>query len=190
MEFYHIKLYVFYLIIICIIQTFYNDNKEQLKVSEDTNNYLPILPKIKFENDTLINYNLTKLFYSRELFINNNSLTESYIHFIRPINLEFNKTNKSILSENEINSLSNNFINHEINFYNFTKLCVEEKLINFSNFTTNYTPQISVILPSFNKENILMKSIRSIQNQSFKNIEIIIVDDCSSDNSKYIINIY
>lgn len=28
-----------------------------------------------------------------------------------------------------------------------------------------------------------MKSLRSIQNQSFKNIEIIIVDDCSTDNS-------
>ena len=32
-----------------------------------------------------------------------------------------------------------------------------------------------------------MKSIRSIQNQSFKNIEIIIVDDCSTDNSKNIL---
>ena len=31
-----------------------------------------------------------------------------------------------------------------------------------------------------------MKSIRSIQNQSLKNIEIIIVDDCSTDQSKYI----
>ena len=29
-----------------------------------------------------------------------------------------------------------------------------------------------------------MKSIRSIQNQSFKNIEIFIVDYCSTDNSK------
>jgi glycosyltransferase involved in cell wall biosynthesis len=39
---------------------------------------------------------------------------------------------------------------------------------------------ISVIVPSFNKEENIIKSIRSIQNQSFKNIEIIIVDDCSS----------
>ena len=33
-----------------------------------------------------------------------------------------------------------------------------------------------------------MKSIRSIQNQSFKNIEIIIVDDCSNDNSNQFYN--
>ena len=78
----------------------------------------------------------------------------------------------------------NNFKNHEINYYNFSKLCIEEKLIDFNNYSSNYKPQISVILPSFNKENVLMKSIRSIQNQSFKNIEIIIVDDCSTDNSK------
>ena len=44
-------------------------------------------------------------------------------------------------------------------------------------------PLISVIVPSYNKEDLLLSSIRSIQNQSFKNIEIIIVDDHSVDNS-------
>ena len=38
-------------------------------------------------------------------------------------------------------------------------------------------------MPSYNKKNILLKSIRIIQNQNFKNIEIIIVNDCSTDNS-------
>ena len=28
-----------------------------------------------------------------------------------------------------------------------------------------------------------MRSLRSIQNQSFKDIEIIIIDDCSTDNN-------
>ena len=44
-------------------------------------------------------------------------------------------------------------------------------------------PLISIIVLSFNKEKILLKSIRSIQNQSIKNIEIIIVDDFSTDNT-------
>ena len=42
---------------------------------------------------------------------------------------------------------------------------------------------ISIILCSYDKRDIIIKSIRSIQNQSLKNIEIIIVDDCSIDNS-------
>ena len=45
-------------------------------------------------------------------------------------------------------------------------------------------PLVSVIISSYNKENLIMKTVRSIQNQSLKNIEIIIVDDCSPDNSK------
>ena len=44
-------------------------------------------------------------------------------------------------------------------------------------------PLVSVIISSYNKENLIMKTVRSIQNQSLKNIEIIIVDDCSTDNS-------
>ena len=47
---------------------------------------------------------------------------------------------------------------------------------------------LSIIIPSFNKKNELLKSIRSIQNQNFKNIEIIIVNDCSTDNSSSVFN--
>ena len=35
---------------------------------------------------------------------------------------------------------------------------------------------------------MLLKSIRSIQNQSFKNMEIIIVNDCSTDNTEKVLN--
>ena len=66
----------------------------------------------------------------------------------------------------------------------FAKFCLEEKLIYSNKIEYDNRPLISIILPSYNKKNILMKSIRSIQNQSFKNIEIIIVNDCSTDNSK------
>ena len=39
-------------------------------------------------------------------------------------------------------------------------------------------------MATYNKEDTLMKSITNILNQSLKNIEIIIVDDCSTDNTK------
>ena len=42
----------------------------------------------------------------------------------------------------------------------------------------------------YNQGHCIHKCIRSIQNQSFKNIEIIIIDDCSLDNSTEIIESY
>ena len=74
----------------------------------------------------------------------------------------------------------------QIHFLRFIQLCLEEKLMEPNIFKSDNSPLISVILPSFNKEKVLMKSVRSIQNQSLKNIEIIIVDDCSSDDSNRI----
>ena len=43
--------------------------------------------------------------------------------------------------------------------------------------------QVSVIIPVFNTEEYLPKCISSIINQTIKNIEIICVNDCSTDNS-------
>lgn len=44
-------------------------------------------------------------------------------------------------------------------------------------------PLISFIVTSFNYENYVIKTLESIKNQSYENIEIIVVDDKSSDNS-------
>ncbi|MCW1863973.1 glycosyltransferase, partial [Campylobacter jejuni] len=44
-------------------------------------------------------------------------------------------------------------------------------------------PKISIIMPTFNVEKYIVRAIESCINQSFKDIEIIIVDDCGSDKS-------
>ena len=51
-------------------------------------------------------------------------------------------------------------------------------------------PIISIIVPVYNTEKYLNKCLESIVNQSIGNIEIIIVNDGSTDNSQNIINIY
>ncbi|KAE9634984.1 glycosyltransferase [Defluviitalea raffinosedens] len=43
--------------------------------------------------------------------------------------------------------------------------------------------KISVLIPTFNVENYIEEAVISICNQTYKNIEIIIVDDCSTDNT-------
>lgn len=48
-------------------------------------------------------------------------------------------------------------------------------------------PAISVIIPSYNRERFVTNCIKSISKQSLKDIEIIIVDDGSTDNSLKIV---
>ena len=45
---------------------------------------------------------------------------------------------------------------------------------------------VSIIIPVYNREKYLRKTLESIINQSYKNLEIIIVNDCSTDNSEKI----
>ena len=48
--------------------------------------------------------------------------------------------------------------------------------------------RVSVITPIYNAEKFLEKTLNSIFNQTYKEIEIVLVDDCSTDNSVNIIN--
>lgn len=50
--------------------------------------------------------------------------------------------------------------------------------------------KVSVIMPVYNLEDYLNRSINSLVNQSFSDIEIIIIDDGSTDNSQKIIKSY
>ncbi|EAJ2752863.1 glycosyltransferase family 2 protein, partial [Campylobacter jejuni] len=50
--------------------------------------------------------------------------------------------------------------------------------------------KISIILPTYNVEQYIARAIESCINQTFKNIEIIVVDDCGSDKSIDIVKEY
>ena len=47
--------------------------------------------------------------------------------------------------------------------------------------------KVSIITPVYNSEKFLNETIESVLNQTYKNWEMILVDDCSIDNSKEII---
>ncbi|WIH80310.1 glycosyltransferase family 2 protein [Brachyspira pilosicoli] len=51
-------------------------------------------------------------------------------------------------------------------------------------------PKVSVVIPIYNVEKYLKKCLDSVINQTLKDIEIICVNDCSSDNSESIIKEY
>lgn len=51
-------------------------------------------------------------------------------------------------------------------------------------------PLVSIIMPAYNAEKYLDDSIKSVMNQTYKNWELLIVDDCSTDNTCSLIRSY
>ena len=43
---------------------------------------------------------------------------------------------------------------------------------------------VSIIMPSYNTAQYIEKTIESVMEQTYTNWELIIVDDCSSDNTE------
>ena len=69
-------------------------------------------------------------------------------------------------------------------------LCIlyyKHKYIENKNFNE---PLVSVIMPVYNAEEFLDKSVSSVINQTYKNLEILLIDDCSTDNSYNILKEY
>jgi poly-beta-1,6-N-acetyl-D-glucosamine synthase len=50
-------------------------------------------------------------------------------------------------------------------------------------FGTNYTPKVSVIIPAWNEEVGILKTIDSVVKDGYPNLEIVVVNDGSTDNS-------
>ena len=75
-------------------------------------------------------------------------------------------------------------VKQEINSYTKKIILSYE---NKEDFVKRENPKISLVIPVYNKESFLLPLYKSIQNQSMKDIEIIFIDDNSSDNSAKII---
>ena len=75
-------------------------------------------------------------------------------------------------------------------FNDYLDICKQGELIDKNKYPILKNPKISVIMPVYNGGKYLHYSLRSIQNQDMKEIEIILVDDCSTDDSISIIQKY
>jgi len=69
---------------------------------------------------------------------------------------------------------------------NYMNKCLEE-IANNITFNISKSPKISVIIPIYNSQKSIKSTLRSVQNQNMKDIEIILIDDFSKDNSSQII---
>jgi len=88
------------------------------------------------------------------------------------INIIINISNEKEILKKEIKSIKI-----------YYKICNEGNLIKKKIFKKIKRPKVSVIISTYNKEKYLLRLLRSIQNQYFNEIEIIFVDDFSTDNT-------
>ena len=90
------------------------------------------------------------------------------------------KTNKDdIYSEEKYPNKDESF-NHA---KTFLKICLDNKLINNKTIVPSNNPKVSAIIPLYNCEKTISRAIKSIQNQNISNIEIILVNDFSTDET-------
>jgi peptidoglycan-N-acetylglucosamine deacetylase len=47
----------------------------------------------------------------------------------------------------------------------------------------DYQPRVAVLIPAYNEEKVIVRTIRSVMMSNYKNIRIIVIDDGSSDNT-------
>ena len=69
-------------------------------------------------------------------------------------------------------------------------ICKEGIMIDKTSYPLVPNPKITAIMPIYNGGKYLYYSLRSIQNQDMKDIEIILIDDCSTDDTLSIIQKY
>jgi len=98
------------------------------------------------------------------------------------------KYNTNVLLK--INDFVQNSNISDFDIKEFRRINSENTLLDKKKINKVRNPIISIILTNYNQFHCIHKSIRSIQNQSIKNLEIIIIDDYSSDNSTEIIKNY
>ena len=156
---------------------------------------------ILYTNNSFINnkYKNTKIsnkhFFEIEKLSNNDIFfnTKKISIFLRNLNIIENKKEYFKFLFQEINGiikkdnyLHNKFNNSELRFLNYLLNYNEEIAFDIFLNTKKYNkthPKISVIIPIYNSENFIKECLTSLINQSFKNFEIIGINDGSTDNS-------
>ena len=186
------------------------NNHPSSNLVNNTYNKSSSIPLNRANNKSLSNtfYNAISKFLKNPVYNENNQPSSNSINnnnnqsLSNPINSVKNKN--SNYSMNSINNLKNQINNTLINItHNLRNLianesnssylrdfylaCDRKKLFKVrKNKSESYEePIISIIIPFFNKKLEFLRTIRSIQLQTLKNIEIIIVDDEATSTKEY-----
>ena len=51
-------------------------------------------------------------------------------------------------------------------------------------------PLVSIIVMTYNSEKYILETLESVRAQTYKNIELLVTDDCSIDNTVELVNVW
>ena len=186
------------------IPRFIYDKFDRIYKNSSTNSLFQIIKKNDFYFDNLIHIisvceiNINYVFYllkkRPKFYVSNDNLgiicrTYTKLHLKKVDKLT--KTSYRRFLINNKAKVINRFINNKVNdeLYSiisknlskniYSKKILKNKIIDYG--------LVSIIMTCFNSENTIEYSLISIMNQTYPNKEIIIIDDCSNDNTVSII---
>ena len=165
------------LIIILLFIFFLGNNQISKKFNINANN-------TNYINNA--NYpNISSIINSKNIINNSNiSIIANQTNLLNTLNIS--NLYKQINNNNTMNK--NKKINFDFNKYKeYFQNSKEGKILYNENLVYSQNPLISVVIPLYNDEKYINATLKSVQNQKMKDIEIILIDDFSTDNSaKYV----
>ena len=123
----------------------------------------------------------TKAIYNHE-----NILVTKIKYILLLIFISFIIFYKQIINNDEIEAIFAKKLSKK-KALDYMNICLKEILLFNISFNVNNFPKISVVIPLYNCEKNIKYTIRSVQNQNIKNIEIILINDNSKDGSLNVI---
>ena len=188
------------------MKNFYIKNGKKSRIGEMDSESMSLSGTSKIIKENLLVKQITKKLFYILLVIS--ILTLIILLFLKIkfnyIDNNYKQINNEIVSKKDILDIHNIKKMNDINYIKTFKLsninetdvqkyfeymdnAKNDIYINKQNLVPIEKPKVSIIISIFNRENYIKSTTRSIQNQNLKEIEIIYIDDFSSDNTvKYI----